>query len=327
MKANAIIRIVLFSLAILVLFSILLGFLAFGIFRSGVKTRIEQIEPIAGQTDIHTIIPDIQNIEIEWVAGSITFQKDDVSSITVQEFSPVESKYKMVVKQSGQTFKIQYSDSDSIIFPFGINIDISKDLVIKVPENWECNSLEVDTASAEMTLNDLSVRKFDFDGASGVCEINNCSIGELDIDTASGNVHFSGTLKTLDCDAVSADCNVEVFNIPDKIKMKGISGDLELILPSDAGFTCDLDTMSGSFNTDFEFVMNDNFYICGDGNCKINVNAVSGDVNILKGIEKASAAMSHHCADPSCTDPSHNYSYACTIADCNDSEHSHYQHH
>lgn len=287
MKTNAIIRIILFSLAILALVSILLGFLGFGMYINDGKVRIDHSLTTEALEQIQTknITADICNIEIEWAAGSITFQKDPyATSITVHEFSPVESDHIMVLKQSGQTLKIQFCEDDFGPISLGINVDVSKDLVITVPAEWTCNSLEIDTAAAEVIMNDLTIREFDFDGASGECRMTNCDIGELDIDTASGNVHFSGTLETLECDAASADCTIEVINIPRSIKMDGLSGDLELILPPNAGFTCNLDAMSSSFDTDFEFKMQNDQYVCGDGSCRIKVSALSGDVSILKGI-------------------------------------------
>lgn len=287
MKTNAIIRIILFSLAILALVSILLGFLGFGMYINDGKVRIDHSLTTEALEQIQTknITADICNIEIEWAAGSITFQKDPyATSITVHEFSPVESDHIMVLKQSGQTLKIQFCEDDFGPISLGINVDVSKDLVITVPAEWTCNSLEIDTAAAEVIMNDLTIREFDFYGASGECRMTNCDIGELDIDTASGNVHFSGTLETLECDAASADCTIEVINIPRSIKMDGLSGDLELILPPNAGFTCNLDAMSSSFDTDFEFKMQNDQYVCGDGSCRIKVSALSGDVSILKGI-------------------------------------------
>lgn len=289
MKTNAIIRIILFSLAILVLGSILFGVLTYDTYRVNFnlgRGRGTEIESVTEQIDIEYVMRDVHNIEIEWVAGSITLQKDpNVNEIQVCESSPIDSKYTMVLKQSGQTLKIRFSEDDIGPISLGINADVSKDLMITVPADWECGSLEIDTAAAEVLIQDLTIDEFDFDGASGVCEIINCNVGELDIDTASGDVYFSGTLETLDCDAASADCSIEVTNIPRSIKLDGMSGDLELILPPDAGFTCTMDTLSGSFDTDFAFGMHNDTYICGDGDCNIKVSALSGAVSILKGIQ------------------------------------------
>ena len=287
MKTNAIIRIALFSLAILVLVSILLSVFAANTYRFNFRNgRTQQIEEVTSQLDIEYFTADIRKIEIDWVAGNITLQKDPyVKEINIQEISPIDIEHKMVLKRSGQTLKINYTDRGTVQFPFGTDLDISKDLIITVPMDWECDSLEIDTAAAEVVINDLTIREFDFDGASGICRLSNCNVGELDIDTASGDIYFTGALQTLDCDAASADCSIEVTNIPRSIKMDGMSGDLELILPPDAGFTCTMDTISGDFESDFEFKSHNDTYICGDGDCMVEISGMSGAVSILKGIK------------------------------------------
>ena len=278
MKSNAIVRIVLFSLAILLMASILLGVLLFDSF-SFIDSPTEQI-----QSD--TVTADIRNIEIEWVAGSITFQTDpSITEIAIHEESSIDSKYQMVLKQVGQTLKIQYSDEKIKLVGINASKYSSKNLVITIPSGWICNSLEIDTASAEVIMENMTIREFDFDGASGDCRITSCDIGQMDMDTASGDIYFSGLLNTLDCDAASADCTIEVTNIPSSIQISALSGNLDLILPPDAGFTCVSDSMSGSIDTDFAVRRDTDGITCGDGSCKIKLSALSGDVSILKGLE------------------------------------------
>lgn len=289
MKTSAIIRIVTFSLLIVILSFILLSVLDYNYYITDGRVWSYDHEPLPTEalmeTNQHDITTQIQNIEIVWVAGSITIHRSDsLSSIQVYEMCPSGSDYQMVMKQSGQTLKIQYCE-ESMKFPsFGIDIDVSKDLVITVPKNWNCNHLEIDAAATEVNIHDLTINELNFDGASGNLVLDNCNITELDIDTASGDVEFVGTLEHLDFDAASAKFCGEFFTVPRTLDMDSMSGDLELVLPPDSGFELNLDTMSGSFDTDFTFGKHDNLYICGDGNCKINVSALSGDVSILKGI-------------------------------------------
>ena len=287
MKTNAIIRIIIYSLILAILLCILLSATAIDQYFTSTVTRNEVPAPTESvrQINQHEITTQIQNIEIEWVAGSITIHRSSsLNHISIDEFTSDGSEYEMIVKQSGQTLKIQFCE-ESIKFPsFGINTNISKDLVITVPESWNCNNLEIDAAAAEVNIQELTIRELDFDGASGELILNNCNIENLDIDTASGDVSFSGSLEELDFDAASASFRGEFNHLPRHLDLDAMSGDLELVLPPDAGFICNLDTMSGSFDSDFSFKTHDKTYVCGDGECKINVNGMSGNVSILKGI-------------------------------------------
>ena len=290
MKTSAIIRIVIFSLVIILLSFILLSVLDHNYYiESGRVHSYEEAGqlPTEGlmQINQHDITAQIQNIDIEWAAGSIIIQKSDsLSSIIIEESCPTYSEYETVIKQTGQTLKIKFSEESVKLSGFGIDADISKDLVIRVPKNWNCNTLEIDAAATDVTVDGLSINELDFDGASGRLTLENCNIAELDIDTASGDVEFTGILKELDFDAASAKFSGEFYQVPKQLDMDAMSGDLTLVLPEYSGFYLEMETLSGVFDSDFDFHTIGAHYECGDGACKIKVNAMSGDVSILKGV-------------------------------------------
>ncbi len=300
MKANAIVRIVLFSLAIIILAAILLGVLAFNLFVVDGKIRYDHMEAVEAPVAIieqGEISAQIRNIEIEWAAGSITIQPDEkVQSIHVTEYCPSDSDYEMVMKQSGQTLDIRFCKDSLKLSSFGTTVeDIRKDLIIVVPVDWVCNSIEIDAAATDVDIHDLRINELDFDGASGNLILDNCSIVELDIDTASGDVEFTGTLNDLDFDAASAKFTGEFFQVPNHLNLDAMSGDLDIILPEHCWFTCELDTMSGSFNTDFATTQENGIHVHGnkDNACHIKISALSGDVRILKGIPAPAENCDH----------------------------------
>ena len=291
MKRNAIIRIILWSLAIVVLVGILGSFLSYRKLRdwrreeapaeTHVPQRIDEGHLTEAKDTYYA--DDIRELEIEWVAGEILIQSGDTEQISVKEDGSFDPKYAMYLRQSGNTLKIQFCE-ESVAEYFGIHTrsDVNKDLTITVPQNWELDSLEIDCASATVEVNDMTIREVDFDGASGTCEFENCTVEDMDIDTASGDIRFIGNLNMLDCDAASASVYAALSNTPTRLDMDSMSGDLEVILPGDAGFTLAMDTMSGDFETEFETTMRNGNYVCGDGRCRINVSALSGDVLIRK---------------------------------------------
>lgn len=334
MKSNTIIRIILFSLAIIILLGILISgiFLNLFVFIKDEHHETVHNPPIAyDKYETRTAVDaeKIQNIEIDWVSGSITIEKDETcADIVVAETGTSNEEYQMICTTIGNTLKIQYC-KDGITFPsFGITINgsVNKDLIIKVPGDWSCHSLEIDTASAWVQLSGLTIDEFDFDGASGKCTISNCYLDTLDLDTASGDVQFEGTLNHLDCDAASANCRLTVYNSPNSIKLDSASGNLELRLPEDCGFTCSMETLSGRFSSDLETVHKNGRYIHGDGACKIHVNAMSGDVTISKA-EFAPMPTIPYCTDPNCTNSNHDHTAVCTDESCTNPNHGHRNHH
>ena len=302
MKTNAIIRIVLFSLVILVLMSILVGGIAlreYGFSRAfRLRRDVEDISALSTESAEHhtednphnshssaqPVSGKIQDISIDWASGTITIRPGDTDEILYEETGNFDSAYAMVAKVSGSKLTIQYCKDISILkggFSFGGSLH--KDLTITVPRNWVCRELEIDVASADLDIRELTIQEFDFDSASGKCALTDCAVGELSLDTASGDVTVSGTLDTLDCDSASAKLQLELKNTPRSIDVDTASGSLTMTLPSDCGFTVSLDALSGRFSSDFATTTQNGHHIYGDGSCKINVNSMSGNVTIRKG--------------------------------------------
>lgn len=300
MKRNAIVRIILFSITIVVLLGILGMGLGANLFMLDGLSFLESLDedttkaPMTtgnGTTQAVFAASDIRDIEIEWVAGSITLlPMENATQITVTEPEVNQDKYKMVCKQSGSTLKIQFCEGD-LKFT-GVNTDLTKDLTIAVPVDWVCEDLDIDTASANVEVSDLTLYSVDFDGASGVCIFTDCSVNEFDIDTASGDVQFVGCLDVFKCSAMSANCHLTVTNLPTRIDVDSMSGDLDLTLPADCGFTVSMDAMSSDFSSDFQTTNSNGHHVHGDGSCRINVDAMSGDVIIRKGVDHHSET--HH---------------------------------
>ena len=317
MKTNAIIRIVIWSLVLVILVGILGSFVSHSALsnlrraHSGSTQEEAPVQALPNENTL-TLAPDaIREIKIEWVAGDIIIQPMDTDVITVSESDISDPRYTMVWQDRGEKLEIHFCE-DSITVGFGVNLDeeISKDLYIYVPRDWMCDSLEIDAASATVEINDLTIRELDFDGASGTCNLENCIITDLDIDTASGDVRFSGSLTTLDFDAASASFIGEFVNTPSRIDMDGMSGDLDIALPEDTGFTVIMDGLSSHFSSEFQTGHRNGTEVYGDGRCRINVDGMSCDVTIRKGASAAIAPTEQQpelCTDPDCTVPEEHY--------------------
>lgn len=320
MKTNAIVRIIFFSLAILVLAGILIAGLGVNLFTfdtklSEIKNEVSEVivsTPKQGSSEVPTTsgtaaqsdaktspLPtasdglttqtvtdagSIRNLDIDWVSGTITIQPDENAvDITVAESYVDNTKYQMAADIKGNTLKIQYC-RETITFPsFGMDIDISKDLYITVPAGWVCNDLEIDAAAANVVVEDLTINEVDFDGASGNCEFINCTVGELDVDGASGDIRFSGELNALDFDGASANCVLVLTNSPREITMDGMSGSLDLTLPESCGFTVTMEGLSTEFTCDFPTTLSGKKHVYGDGRCRISFGGLSGELTIRKG--------------------------------------------
>lgn len=241
--------------------------------------------PIAEDIDNNATTIDsigIREIKIEWVAGEIQILPSEENVIRITE-SGDNTAHPMVVKQKNEKLTIQYSKETNVGIGITINDVIQKDLTILVPKDLYLKELELDVASAVVLVKDMNIQEVDFDGASGTCEFVSCNVNSLDIDTASGDVVFTGTLDELECDAASASFKGTLTNVPRRMEMDSMSGNLEVTLPADAGFTVTLEAMNSDFSSDFETTGRNGSFVHGDGSCRIKMDAMSGDVIIHKG--------------------------------------------
>lgn len=275
MRTNAIVRIVIFSLVILLLLAVLgaglgIGMLSFDLgLGHGSYTTGSSAVPAA----------EIQDLEIEWTAGSIAIVPGDTDSIEFTEICPSSAK-EMVFEQRGSTLTIRYS---APAIEVGIVNNHAKDLTVTVPADWFCQELSINAAAVDVNVTRLNAGSVDLNSASGRCSFTDCDFGSLDVDAAAGKIAFRGKLGTLDCDAAAADVEAVFTVAPRKIDVDSSTGDLDLTLPADCGFRVDIEGLSADFTTDFDTTRENGCYVYGDQSCQIEVDSFSSDVTIRKG--------------------------------------------
>lgn len=293
MKRNAVIRIIAWTISLVILVGLLVAGMGWKYYRSGSMKGYSLIDPpetpgsasegnakLADSADVYLFRPnEITDIKIDWVSGSIRIRAaEDAQGIEIRESEVSDSRYKMVCSQEGSTLKIGYCES-SLRSLLGKN-PLNKDLTILVPQDFSLKELEIDSASAELTVQNLSIREVSVDTASSESRFETCTVDTLDVDTASGSVYFEGSLNKLDFDSASAGVEAVLSNVPYEIDMDTGSGSLTLFLPEDAGFTAKLDTLSGDFDSTLDFSVKSGKYVRGNGACDIDVSSMSGGVTI-----------------------------------------------
>ncbi|MGM9604397.1 MAG: DUF4097 family beta strand repeat-containing protein, partial [Faecousia sp.] len=189
MKRNAIVRIVLFSILALALIAVLLGGIGFRMYGNhAIILKKGSDAPMVQETSFSA--QDIESLKISWVAGTIHLEACDTDKITVTE-SRSEDDKPMVLKKGGSQLIVEYSENNSII-SLNLPSSVKKDLHITVPQDWLCEELEIDAASADVMVTYLSIDEADVETASGKHTFQNCNVHSLEMDSASGDLDFTG---------------------------------------------------------------------------------------------------------------------------------------
>ncbi len=257
MKSNAIIRIVLYSLVIVLLLGLLLTGIGIGeyIFHIGTGGGVS----VHGRTSIDAA--DIDGLQIDWVSGNVTIQAGDTDAITFEESGDFEDDEAMTYTVKNGILKLSAYQSRIQI---GFVSMPSKDLVITVPWDWVCRDLELDGASITLDIMGLTLENLDIDGAS--CEIS-----------------FTGALDTLECDGASCDITLVCINRPEEMDLDGASCTLDLTLPKGCGFEVEMDGLDCKFHSPLDYTSRDEEYHYGDGHCEISADGISCEITIREG--------------------------------------------
>ena len=210
-------------------------------------------EYVAGGTHISDAVKDI---EINWVAGKVNIVTYDGDDIVLSEESnrTISEKNKMRWQLDGKTLRVQYAQSGL----FRVN-NISKDLTVKLPKSLSLDDVDITVVSASVDAEILDADK-------------------LKIVTVSGAVTVDGErINEVKADAVSGSMLLRFERAPEKIDAESVSGNVKIVLPEDAGFKAEFDSVSGSMNSAFSMDRTgDDEYTCGDERCEIDVDTVSG---------------------------------------------------
>ena len=275
MRGKAIARIVLFSMIALVLLCVLLAGLGLSSFAKPVSSQIVSVQSTGSE---HEFAPgEVSSIFISWASGDIDIQPADQDTVTVIEERSGGSS--MVVRHLGSTLEIEAGESK---WRLGVGKSTQKDLSIRVPRDWLCQSLEISAAAADIRVDGLPITNVVLNTASVNCAFTDCTVEKMQVNAVSGDLDYSGVLNKLELKGASADCNLWLSDAPAAIGMNTASGDLNLTLPDNCGFTLDRSSLSGAFQSDFATTTENDRIVCGDGACQITFSSFSGDINIRR---------------------------------------------
>ena len=275
MRGKAIARIVLFSMIALVLLCVLLAGLGLSSFAKPVSSQVVSVQSTGSE---HEFAPgEVSSIFISWASGDIDIQPADQDTVTVSEERSGGSS--MVVRHLGSTLEIEAGESKwGVVF----GKSNQKNLTVRLPRDWLCQSLEISAAAAGIWVDGLPITNVVLNTASVNCVFTDCAVEKMQVNAVSGDLDYSGALKKLELKGASADCNLRLSDAPATIEMNTASGDLNLTLPDNCGFTLNRSSLSGAFQSDFATTTENDRIVCGDGACQITFSSFSGDINIRR---------------------------------------------
>ena len=103
---------------------------------------------------------------------------------------------------------------------------------------------------------------------------------KIRVDSTSGNVYVDTAFAgKADLSSTAGSVSVKAASFGE-MKLHSTSGAVTAHLPEKPGFTCSVDTTSGSFDSVLALAKDGKNYVCGDGSAKCVIDTTSGNVRI-----------------------------------------------
>ena len=115
-----------------------------------------------------------------------------------------------------------------------------KKLVVRLPRAVAENLTEVqlNSVSADFDVAALTVKEaLIFDSVSGDLETDFITADSAEVNTVSGKIDLDGSFRQVIGGSTSGEVDLALRKCPDKIELTTVSGDVDLELPRNAGFT------------------------------------------------------------------------------------------
>ncbi|MEA4915262.1 MAG: DUF4097 family beta strand repeat-containing protein [Christensenella sp.] len=251
---------------------------------------------------------NIKKIKIDWVAGSVNLRIGTGNEIVFSESSyrslTDRQKMRYTVSDNG-VLEIRFCDDlDNIFNWFSVDANMpAKTLTMEVPASLigQLSDLDIETVSSNIDLSgvygtetdlstvsgeircaDIATQAIDLSTTSGEVVCENATAKDLSISNVSGSIRAEGEFAKADAETVSGEVRLSFANIPDKIKVNSVSGNIVVALPEGANFTAKLDTVSGSISCAFAGTLGSDLVVVGVGGAGYNFSTVSGNLAIEK---------------------------------------------
>ncbi len=168
-------------------------------------------------------------------------------------------------------------------------------ILINVPKKFQDKgTLKIVTSSGDINVSNLSLGTLNISSASGSINVSSLNLTYLNLNTSSGDIDFNniktssetrltsssgdingnGNLGVINGNTSSGDINLQLINSLNNMSLSTHSGSVILSMPKGFGYKINYETVSGDLSSP------NNQLTYGDESSLININTVSGDLNI-----------------------------------------------
>lgn len=276
-KSILIFRIILWSVAALILTGMLVTFITargfWGNFNSKISWNNKELDTLK-ENNFDSY--DIENINLDWIYGNVYIYPTNEDNISIIEKSSIkEEQLKITINGKTLNMKQQKRKRFFPFFNFGYNQYV---IEVMLPEK-QYNEIKLKGTSGKLDMNGILANAFDLKITSGKINISKIKGENLIVNATSGQINIAGEFEDINIDITSGSLKLDSNNAPSKMRIDMTSGNSKIAIPENDGFTLYESKTSGSFKTDFEI---DDFGVYKNGENKYSFKMTSGSIKLLK---------------------------------------------
>ncbi len=222
----------------------------------------------------------VRSIDVDWLEGSVTVKSYDGELLQFSDNSSFPSEDNLLhAYLDGDTLKIRFCKSDS----FRISVPDAKDLEVLIPRTamGDIQEISIDTTSAAVFLNDVQAEELEIHTKSGGVTVDGTA-RQAAIETEAGDIALSGTFDAVETESRSGALTTICTACPQRFTGESSSGDFQITLPADSGFSLEYNLGRGELISDFDGQESDGFYRVGDGSCNLSFETRKGNLHLSK---------------------------------------------
>ena len=259
----------------------------------------EESEFVSLSDDIENVVIEVESAEVyidSCADETVTFEYENDGNPNQKLLYKFDYKqkgrtvYASIKKQPGLSNFFKTLGCPDISLYVGINNDAIKKISVRTMSGEVTvneigvNQLKINSMSGDITLEDCSVKASQLSTMSGDINIDMNEASSLAVSSISGDIEFDGSSESMHVKTTSGDVELTVTNENSDITVSTVSGDINIELENASGFVANVNSTAGSISLSYDGedreVTRSGNYIMGEGQAKLSLNSVSGDIDV-----------------------------------------------
>lgn len=210
---------------------------------------------------------EVKSIDINWTSGTVEIKNGNTNKVEISENMSYDENSDNAMRWSLDDGKLKIYDSKNAFGFHWFSFSMSpKKLTVTLPESISLDEFDISSASADFTAESINADTLDIETASGKITVDSFEGKKADINTASGTIDLNRVLaEDVDVETISGECTVT--GKIEKLNVSGVSSVLNLTVGKNNS-EINVETVSGNVN------INTN---CDESGFTANYSSVSGN--------------------------------------------------